>query len=74
MNDLETMKEIFDRAKIEYREGDFDDEPNMGDESVLTFEARGGWDDDSTLVGYGGFVTQLTFNKEGGLIKMGIWE
>ena len=77
MTDLEALKEMLDRAGIDYSteagltqaELDVVSEGNF----ILRVEADG-WDEDGNNSGSRGPYTLFTFDAKERLLKMGVWE
>lgn len=62
MSDFELLKDLLNRAKIDYEcpDGKLILEVNRQHTHVVR--------------GYNGFFTEFNFNKEGSLVDVGIWE
>lgn len=63
MTDIDKLKTLLDEWEVPYEEED----------DVITLEAEA-WRKDAKVTGYSGFVTCVTFNKNGGFLQIGIWE
>jgi hypothetical protein len=61
LTDLDKLKTLLDEWEVPYEEED----------NVIMLEAG---HDDSKVIGYGGFVTHVTFDENGGFRRIGIWE
>lgn len=64
MNDLETIKEILTRAGVVYSES-----RDVAGACLTITEGEG-----PKNLGYGGFMTQISFNPDDSLDSVGAWE
>jgi hypothetical protein len=62
VSDRDQLRAMFDRAKIQFHE-----------DATIPNEIRLGADEPG-VEGYTGFLTILTFDDAGTLLKVGIWE
>ena len=72
MTDREELKVLFDRWKVKYREETRDLKEGEG-KYVVILEVPG-YDDRTTVIGYGGFVTEFYFDDEDKFLSVGLWE
>jgi hypothetical protein len=80
MTDLETLKAMFNRAKIPYTEipaGHWSTELQEPFDPILdlhALEVERTAESPDTVVGYVGFSTTYYFNEDGSLRAVGSWE
>lgn len=68
MSDLETLKEMLDRAEVIYTEQDWPLSDKLVKEIIIN--ARTG----SKNLGYSDFYSEFVFNEAGKLDHVGVWE
>lgn len=66
MRDINVIKEILTRAKIQFSEG-------LDSDKILTLTVDSGSRDGPNR-GYSGFFTEMGFDNNGNLLYMGAWE
>lgn len=66
MTDKDKLVTLFEEWRVPYA-------PDEEDDDTIVLEADA-WSENPKVAGYGGFVTHFTFDKDGGFIRIGIWE